>query len=43
MGDYDICNNTSCEHYRKDHPNDGKCCQTLPDGNVCVCQTFVPQ
>lgn len=43
MGDYDTCNNTSCEHYRKDHPGDGKCCKTLSDGNVCQCQTFVPQ
>jgi len=43
MGDLDICDNTSCEHYRKDHPGNGKCCKTLSDGRVCECQTFVPQ
>ena len=43
MGDYDICDNTSCEHYRKDHPADGKCSKILSDGRVCECQTFVPQ
>jgi len=43
MGEYDVCDNTSCEHYRKDHPADGKCSKTLPNGLVCECQTFVPQ
>lgn len=41
MGDYDICNNKSCEHFRKDHPGNGKCSKKLPDGRVCECKTFI--
>ena len=43
MGDYDVCDNTSCSHYRKDHPSKGKCSKTLSGGSECTCQTFVPQ